>query len=401
MDPMRSAIASRDAVCRRGDGASANRSRTTSDFDSLRRRDSASIWATSASGNRTVKVFIAVMYYAIVTNAIHPKSAFGVLPLVHPGLAEDNRGRKTGDRIVSQGQSTANRMLPTDRIAYSAITERPPLKLPGGARMAVWVIVNVEEWDPKDTMPRTVLTPPAGGAPSPDIPNWCWHEYGNRVGFWRFVKVFDEFQIPGVLAINGCAIEAFPPIVKAALERKWEFIGHGFTQRNMQKVPDEKADIQMTTKAITKATGKKPRGWLGPGLTETWETPDLLKEDGYDYVADWVLDDQPVWLKTRTKPIVNIPYTQECNDVAMMLIQHHKASEYYDRAVDQFDQIYADAEDSARVMAIVVHPYIMGAPHRLKYFRNVFAHIKKKPDVAFMTGEQIFDWYTTVGPKAP
>jgi hypothetical protein len=205
-----------------------------------------------------------------------------------------------------------------------------------------------------------VLTPPAGGAPSPDIPNWCWHEYGNRVGFWRMLKVFDEFAIPGVLAINGCAIDAYPPIVKAANERNWEFIGHGFTQRSMQKVPDEKADIHMTTEAIRKATGKPPRGWLGPGLTETWETPDLLKEDGYDYVADWVLDDQPVWLKTRTKPIVNVPYTQECNDVAMMLIQHHKASEYYDRAMDQFEQIYADAEGSARVMALVVHPYIMG-----------------------------------------
>ena len=115
---------------------------------------------------------------------------------------------------------SGSRMLPTDRIDYSAITERPALKLPGGARMAIWVIVNVEEWDPKDTMPRTVLTPPAGGAPMPDIPNWCWHEYGNRVGFWRMLKVFDEFQIPGVLAINGCAIEAFPPIVKAALERE-------------------------------------------------------------------------------------------------------------------------------------------------------------------------------------
>ena len=267
--------------------------------------------------------------------------------------------------------------------------------------MAIWVIVNVEEWDPKDTMPRTVLTPPAGGAPTPDIPNWCWHEYGNRVGFWRMLKVFDEFQIPGVLAINGCAIDAYPPIVKAAMERKWEFIGHGFTQRNMQKVPDEKADIHMTTEAITKATGKPPRGWLGPGLTETWETPDLLKEEGYDYVADWVLDDQPVWLKTRGKPIVNMPYTQECNDVAMMLIQHHKASEYYDRAMDQFEQIYADAEDSARVMALVVHPYIMGAPHRLKYFRKIFENIRKKPDVLFWTGAQIHDWYLSVGPKAP
>ena len=157
----------------------------------------------------------------------------------------------------------------------------------------------------------------------------------------------------------------------------------------------------MTTAAIKKATGQPPRGWLGPGLTETWETPDLLKEDGYDYVADWVLDDQPVWLKTRGKPIVNIPYTQECNDVAMMLIQHHKASEYYDRAMDQFEQIYADAEDSARVMALVVHPYIMGAPHRLKYFRKIFENIRKKPDVLFWTGAQIHDWYLSVGPKAP
>ena len=235
------------------------------------------------------------------------------------------------------------RMLPTDRISYSAIAERAPLKLPNGARMAVWVIVNVEEWDPTQPMPRTVITPPAGGSPSPDIPNWAWHEYGNRVGFWRMLKVFDEFSIPGTLAINGCAIEAFPPIVRAAVERKWEFIGHGFTQRSMQKVPNEREDMRRMREAVIKATGKPPRGWLGPGLTETWETPDLLIEEGYQYVADWVLDDQPVWLKTRTKPILNVPYTQECNDVAMMLIQHHKASEYFERAVDQFEQIHADA----------------------------------------------------------
>src|SRR5262245_11019891 len=120
------------------------------------------------------------------------------------------------------------------------------------------------------------------------------------------LKVIDEFDIPAVLAINGCAIEAFPPIVRAALERKWEFIGHGFTQRNMQKVADERADIRLTREVIAKATGKPPRGWLGPGLTETWETPDLLVEEGYEYVADWVLDDQPVRLKTRTRPIVGI-----------------------------------------------------------------------------------------------
>jgi allantoinase len=292
-------------------------------------------------------------------------------------------------------------MLPTERIAYSPIAGRPSLKLPNGARMAVWVIVNVEEWDINQTMPRTVLTPPAGGSPMPDIPNWAWHEYGNRVGFWRMLKVFDEFKIPGVLAINGSALAAYPPIAEAALQRDWEFMGHGFTQRNMQKVENEREDIRKTADVIAAATGKRPRGWLGPGLTETWETPDLLKEEGYDYVADWVLDDQPVWLKTKTTPIVNIPYTQECNDVAMMLIQHHKASEYYDRAIDQFEQIYDDAADSARVMALVVHPYIMGAPHRLKYFRRIFEIIRRKPDVAFMTGEQILDWYLSIGPKAP
>ena len=190
-------------------------------------------------------------------------------------------------------------------------------------------------------MPRTVLTPPAGGSPMPDIPNWAWHEYGNRVGFWRMLEVFDDFRIPAVLAINGSAIARYEPIVTAALEREWEFMGHGFTQKNMQKVENERDDIAGPRRRSAKSTGKPPRGWLGPGLTETWETPDLLVEEGYDYVCDWVLDDQPVRLKTRAKPIVNLPYTQECNDVAMMLIQHHMASEYYDRAVDQFDQLYA------------------------------------------------------------
>jgi peptidoglycan/xylan/chitin deacetylase (PgdA/CDA1 family) len=291
-------------------------------------------------------------------------------------------------------------MLPTERIAYSAITQREPLRLPGGARMVVWVIVNVEEWDPKEPMPRTVLTPPAGGSPSPDIPNWAWHEYGNRVGFWRMLEVFDEHRIPAVLAINGKAISGYEPIARAALDRGWEFIGHGFGQKNMQKVPDEREDIGKTAEAIRSYTGKAPRGWLGPGLTETWETPDLLVEEGFEYVCDWVLDDQPVVLKTRTRPIVNIPYTQECNDVAMMLIQHHKASEYYDRAIDQFEQIYHDARDSARVMALVVHPYIMGAPHRLKHFRKIFERIRQQPDVVFWTGEQILDWYLSERPRA-
>ena len=284
-------------------------------------------------------------------------------------------------------------MLPTERIDYDPIVGRKPLELPRGARMAVWVIVNVEEWDPQAPMPRTVLTPPAGGSPSPDIPNWAWHEYGNRVGFWRFVEAFDELSIPAALCINGIAVTGYPQIAEAARDRGWEFVGHGFTQRNMQKVEDERLDIRRTTEAIEAFAGKRPRGWLGPGLTETWETPDILVEEGYEYVADWVLDDEPVALRTRAGPIVNIPYTQECNDVAMMLIQHHPAREYRDRALDQFEQIYRDSERSARVMALSVHPYIMGVPHRFRYFRELLQTISAHSDVAFMTGEAILDWY--------
>jgi len=129
-----------------------------------------------------------------------------------------------------------------------------------------------------------------------------------------------------------------------------------------------------------------------------------LVEEGFEYVCDWVLDDQPVRLRTRTRPIVNLPYTQECNDVAMMLIQHHKAGEYYDRAIDQFEQLYEDggpraaglggpSRGSARIMALVVHPYIMGAPHRLKYLRNVLARIRDRRDVLFWIGEEILEWY--------
>ena len=284
-------------------------------------------------------------------------------------------------------------MRPDERLKYSPIRGRTPLKLPNGARMVVWSIVNVEEWDIDRPMPRTVLTPPAGGSPKPDIPNWAWHEYGNRVGFWRMLELLDALKIRAVLAINGTALGTYEPISRAALERGWEFMGHGYTQRNMQAVENEREDIRRTTEAIRAFTGRAPRGWLGPGLTETWDTPDLLAEQGYEYVCDWVLDDQPLWLQTKGRPLVSVPYTQECNDVAMMLIQHHKASEYADRAIDQFDQLYADSKDSARIMALVVHPYIMGAPHRLKYYRMALEHILKKRDVLFWTGEQILDWF--------
>ena len=284
-------------------------------------------------------------------------------------------------------------MLPNERFEYSAITQRPRLALPGGARLVVWVIVNVEEWNPREPMPRTVLTPPAGGSPMPDIPNWAWHEYGNRVGFWRMLKVFDRLQIPAVLAINGGAIGAYEPIARAALERQWEFIGHGFGQKNMQKVPDERVDIQKTTEAIAGFTGHRPRGWLGPGLTETWETLDILAEEGIEYISDWVNDDQPYEIKTTARPLVSVPYTLELNDIPMMLIQHHESGAWLERVRDQFDRLYLEGAKQPRVMAIAVHPYIHGVPHRIKYFEAIYDYIRRKKGVWMTTGEEIYEWF--------
>ena len=274
---------------------------------------------------------------------------------------------------------------------YRAIVDHPPVAWPNGAHVAVWVIPNIEHfhWE-------------IGNA-APDVRNHSRRDYGNRVGVWQLMEVMEKNGVRGTVALNGEVGKYYPRIMAECARLKWELMGHGLTNSVMLSgLPkDKEAAVIAQTKGIIEGLGQTMRGWLGPGLTETWETPDLLKQEGYDYVADWVLDDQPVWLKTTTTPIVNVPYTQECNDVAMMLIQHHTASEYYDRAIDQFEQIYGDAADSARVMALVVHPYIMGVPHRLKYFRRIFETIRKNSDVAFMTGEQILDWYLSVGPKAP
>jgi peptidoglycan/xylan/chitin deacetylase (PgdA/CDA1 family) len=259
--------------------------------------------------------------------------------------------------------------------------------------MVVWVIVNVENWDIRRPMPRAALPPPMGNPLVPDIANWAWHEYGMRVGFWRFLACLKEFGITPTLAINGSVCEAYPQIAGAAHEAGWEFAGHGWLQGPMHLLEDQRVSIRRTIEAIRRFTGKAPRGWESPGLTETLDTVDILADEGIEYIADWVLDDQPCEIWTSSGPLISIPYTQEINDVAMMLIQHHKAREYTDRAIDQFEQLYDDSHDATRVMAISMHPYIMGVPHRAKYVRAVYQHICSKPGVLFWTGAQVVDWY--------
>ena len=283
--------------------------------------------------------------------------------------------------------------LPRERFDYSAILDRPALRLPRSARVAVWTIVNVEEWDIQGPMPRTVLPPPGGGSVVPDVPNWAWHDYGMRVGFWRLKGALDRARIKATLAINASVCLSYPRVAEAARDAGWEFMGHSFVQKPLHAVADQREVIRKSVETIRQFTGKPPRGWLGPGLTETWETLDVLAEEGFEYVSDWVNDDQPYEIKTTSRPLVLVPYTLEINDIPMMLIQHHESHVLFDRARDQFDRLYEEGGRAARVMAIAVHPYISGVPHRIKYFEQIYAYMKKRRGVWFCRGEEILDWY--------
>ncbi|HIM69743.1 MAG TPA: polysaccharide deacetylase, partial [Gammaproteobacteria bacterium] len=201
------------------------------------------------------------------------------------------------------------------RADYSPIFHRKPLKLPGNARVAVWPCINVEEWDINATMARAVLPSPQGAAVTPDIANFAWFDYGLRVGFWRFKQVLDRHGIRATVSLNASVCDTYPQLVRESLEAGWEMLGHGVTQRVIHSEPDERKVIQQTIRMISDFTGVPLRGWMGPGLAETFDTPDILAEEGIEYVADWCNDDQPYEMKVKSGRLVSIPYTVEINDI--------------------------------------------------------------------------------------
>ena len=299
---------------------------------------------------------------------------------------------------MSSSRDEPRPALLSDRLPYSAIPDRPVLRGPDGSRLLVWVIVNVEHWSIERAMPRTVLSPPMGQPLLPDLPNWAWHEYGMRVGFWRLYDALSSRGIVPTMAVNGIVCESYPRIARAALSAGWEFMGHGWVQGPMHRVEDQAQAIRQTVDAIRSFTGRAPRGWESPGLTETDETIDRLSEAGIDYVADWVADDQPAWVQARPRPLVSVPYTLEINDIPLMALQHHRSDELYHRGALQLERLWQDSERSARVMAISVHPYITGVPHRIAAFERLLDAVLARPEVAVMTGERIADWYAAQVP---
>src|SRR5258708_22147810 len=210
-----------------------------------------------------------------------------------------------------------------------------------------------------------------------------------RVGFWRFVEVLEKFKIKATFAVSGSVCKTYPRVAKAALDAGWEFMGHGYVQRPMHHLEDQKKASADTVAAIREFTGKPPRGWESPGLTETYDTIDWLAEAGIEYVADWVLDDQPVTISTAHGPMVSVPYTVEMNDIAMMALHNHPSEEWLRPGIDHFDRLYLEGEKSARVMAISVHPYITGVPHRIAYFERLYEYIRHRPALLLCTATQI------------
>jgi peptidoglycan/xylan/chitin deacetylase (PgdA/CDA1 family) len=284
-------------------------------------------------------------------------------------------------------------MQPRERVEYSAIVDRPPMRLSGGARVVVWTIVNLEVWDIAKPMARQVLPAPTGQALQPDVPNWSWHEYGMRVGVWRFFKLYERLGLRPTLSINARVCEDYERVAAQARDAGWEFMGHSWEQGPIHIEADQRSMIHRSLDKLESFTGKRPVGWLGPGLTQTYETPELLAEAGVKYIGDWVYDDEPTTIHTAKGPLVTLPYTVELNDIPMMLVQHHESDYLLKRAIDQFDLLYEEGEERAKIMSIAIHPYISGQPHRIKYLEKFYDHVAKHPGALHWNGQQLLEWY--------
>jgi len=284
-------------------------------------------------------------------------------------------------------------MLDNTRFDYSPIITRPPIRWPNNARVAFWVAVNIEHF--KIDRPGTAMHPFPGIIP--DIYNYSWRDYGVRVGIWRLMKLLDRLGIKAGVMLNSDVCIHYPLIVEECVKRGWEILGHGMTNSQFlagMSEDQERDVIRTVVRTIKEATGKAPRGWLGPALAETFNTPDLLAEEGIAYVCDWCNDDQPYEIKVRKGRLLSVPYGIELNDIPMFLEFKATPDEFRQAICDQFDQLYAEGAETGRVMCIALHPFIIATPWRIKYLEQALQHVLRHTDVWVTTPGEIADWYT-------
>ena len=266
-----------------------------------------------------------------------------------------------------------------DRYRYSPISGRPHYDWPDGKRLAFYLAVNVEHFHFGEGLGHT----PSYATPQPDVRNYAWRDYGLRVGIWRLFDLFDELELPACLLVNSAVYDYAPQVLERARVRGDEIVAHGRTNSERQGDLGEAAEralIHEATTTIARHEGQMPQGWLGPWISETKTTPDLLKEEGYSYVLDWPLDDQPVWLTTRAGPLLAMPYPVEINDAPALLTRHHTAADFTGMIVDQFDEMLRQSAQQPLVCAISLHTPIVGQPFRLAQLRRALQHIRTQAD---------------------
>jgi peptidoglycan/xylan/chitin deacetylase (PgdA/CDA1 family) len=265
------------------------------------------------------------------------------------------------------------------RYRYSPIGDRPGYEWPDGKRLAFYVAVNIEHFSFGEGLGHSPTAP----GPQPDVRNYGWRDYGLRVGIWRLFDLLDEFRLPACHLMNSAIYDHAPQIAARIRTRGDEIVGHGRTNSESQgelSEAEERALVRETTEAVKRHEGRGPSGWLGPWIAESPVTLDLLKEEGYRYVLDWPIDDQPVWLKTRSGRLLSVPYPIEINDSPAMLTRRHTASDFTEMVVDHFEEMLSQSRRQPLVCGLSLHTFVAGQPFRLRQLRRALQHIVQHPD---------------------
>jgi peptidoglycan/xylan/chitin deacetylase (PgdA/CDA1 family) len=276
------------------------------------------------------------------------------------------------------------------RFTYRPITRRADYRWPGGAGLAVYLGFNVEHFAFGEGLGAAI----GPATPQPDVLNYSWREYGNRVGAWRCLDLFDELGLPTGALINTALYDHCPELVAALVARGDELIGHGHSNAERQGGLDEAAEMALLLACrnrIQRASGQTPAGWLSPWISESLKTPDLLTEAGYRYTLNWCHDDQPTRLRTRDgSGLWAVPYPQEINDIPMIVARQMDGKDFAQLIIDQFDEMQDQARRQPLVMGIALHPYLVGQPYRLRHLRRALQHLAAHRD----RGQA---WFTTPG----
>lgn len=274
------------------------------------------------------------------------------------------------------------------RYEFSQIHNRADYDWPGGRRLAVYLGMNLEVFSFGEGLGAEL----APGGPQPDVLNFAWRDYGNRVGAPRLLALFNRLALPCTALVNSEVYTEAPGLAQAFAARGDEIAGHGRTNAERQGTlseDEERKLIEQSTEVLAAQHGQNPKGWLGPWISQSHVTPDLLQEAGYEYLLDWCHDDQPTWMTTRSGRILSIPYPQELNDIPQIVGRKREGNEFADMIIDAFDVLLEEAKTRPLVMGIALHGYLMGHPHRIKHLERALRYMQAN------SGDLV--WWTTAG----